>query len=257
MLCSLSDAVFSRWRGFLSAARASLGVCGFHSASRFSLGVAVFARRRGFRSASRFLLSVAVFARRCCFLPGLGLLFRTDFGSWLLPVAARSGLCFLSFHFLSPFSFTDLKILLTTGLGYSLPYIILRKVFFSASRITLGTGFLSAACFSLSGPFFARRRGFRSAPRFSLGGVVFFLSAARFSLSGSVFSRRLGCCSAFAVFARRRGFRSASQFSLGGTVFSWGWGYFLARILVPGCYLSQPGVVCVPFFPFPLPFFLY
>ena len=254
---SLAGEVFSRRRGRLSAFAVFTRHHGFRSASLFSLGVAVFAWRRGFRSASRFLLGVAVFARRCCFLPGLGLLFRTDFGSWLLPVAARSGLCFLSFHFLSPFSFTDLKILLTTGLGYSLPYIILRKVFFSASRITLGTGFLSAACFSLGGVVFARRRGFLSAVWFSFSRQHGFLSAAPFSLGGSVFSRRLGCCSAFAVFARRRGFRSASQFSLGGTVFSWGWGYFLARILVPGCYLSQPGVVCVPFFPFPLPFFLY
>ena len=221
--------VFARRRGFLSAARFSV------------------ARRLGFLLASRFSLGVAVFARRCCFLLGLGLLCSMDFGSWLLPVAARSGVCSLSFHFLSPFSFTDLKILLTTGLGYSLPYIILRKVFFSASQITLGTGFLPAECFSLGGPFFARRRGFRSATRCSLGSAVFFLSAAWFSLGGYVFSRRLGCRSAFAVFARRRGFRSASRFSLGGAVFSWGWGSFLARILVPGCYLSQPVVVCVFF----------
>ena len=156
---SLGDPVFS-WR---------LGCC-----SAF----AVFARRRGFRSASRFSLGVAVFARRCCFLLGLGLLFSTDFGSWLLPVAARSGLCSLSFHFPSPCSFTDFKILLTTGLGYCLPYMILSKVFFSAAQFSLGAGFLSAACFSIGGSFFARQGG--------------FLLAARFSLGGSVFSRRRG-----------------------------------------------------------------
>ena len=146
----------------------------------------------------------------------MGFLFSTDFGSWLLPVAARSVLCSLSFHFPSPCSFTDLKILLTTGLGYGLPYIILNKVFFLAARFSLGGGFFT-------------------------WWLVFRL-ATRFSLGGSVFSRLLG-------------FLSASRFWLGGAVFSWGWGFFLARILVPGSYLSQPGVVCVPFLSFSSPLF--
>ena len=239
---------FSLGADLFSAARFSLGGAffawqlGFRSAGRFSLGGVVFVWRRGFRLAVRFSLGGAVFARRCCFLLGLGFFLSTDFGSWLLPVVARSGLCSLSFLFLSLFSFTELKILLTTGLGYCLPYIILGKVFFTASRFSLGAGLLSAARFSLNGAFFARQLVFRSAPQFLLATSVFarrlgFRSAARFSLGG-------------AVFARRRGFRSAAQFSLGSAVFSWGWSSFSARILVPGCYLQQPGVVCVPFLSF-------
>ena len=83
-----------------------------------------------------------------------------DFGSWLLLLAARSGLYSLSILFLSPFSFTELKILLTTGLEYGLPYIILGKIFFSGSQFSLGAGLRSAACFP-------------SLARFSLGGAVF------------------------------------------------------------------------------------
>ena len=177
---SLSDSFFAWWRGFCSGGAVFPRQRGFLSAAPFSFGGSVVARQE------RFSLGVVVFARWCCFLLGLGLLFSTDFGSWLLPVAARSGLCSLSFHFPSPFSFAYLKILLTTGLGYCLPYIIPSKVFFLASRFSLGAGFLSAACVSLGGSIFARRRGFRLAARFSLGDEVF--SPLRFSLGDPVFS---------------------------------------------------------------------
>ena len=134
----------------------------FHSAASFSLGKGVFSRPLGFLSAARFSLGVAVLARRCCFLLGLGFLLTSDFGSWLLPVAARSGLCSLSFLFFSPLSFSELKILLTTGLGYCLPYIIPSKIF---SR---RHGFLSA-------PVCSWQHGFRLAVWPWLGGgVVFF-----------------------------------------------------------------------------------
>ena len=203
---SLGGSFFAWRRGFRSAGAVFPRQRGFLSADPFSFGGSVVARR------SRFSLGVVVFARQCCFLLGLGLLFSMDFGSWLLPVTARSGLCSLSFHFASPFSFTYLKILLTTGLGYCLPYIIPSKVFFLASRFSFGAGFRSAAWFSLGGAVFARRRGF-------LAGAVFsrrpgFLSAAPFFLGGSVVARRS------LVFAQRCNFRSAWRFSLGGAVFS-------------------------------------
>ena len=161
---------------FFSAARFSLGAC-FLSvecfAARSSLGKAVFSWRPGLFSAARFSLGVAVLARRCCFLLGLGFLLSTDFGSWLLPVAARSGLCSLSFLFFSPLSFSELKILLTTGLGYCLPYIIPGKIFLSAPRFSLGAGLLSAARVSLGSVALARRRrGFLQVSLFSIGSPV-------------------------------------------------------------------------------------
>ena len=120
---SLSAARFLLAARFLSVAR-------FLSATHLSLGDASFSWRPGFRLVARFSLRGTVLARWWCFLLGLGFLLSTDFGSWLLLLAARSGLYSLSILFLSPFSFTELKILLTTGLEYGLPYIILGKIFF-------------------------------------------------------------------------------------------------------------------------------
>ena len=99
---------------------------------------------------------------------------------------------------------------------------------------------------------FARRRGLRSAPRFSLGATVFawrlgFRSAPRFSLGATVFARRRSFRSAprfslgAAVFARRRGFRSAPRFSLGGAIFSQQPGYISASSSLYRSPLQQPG----------------
>ena len=126
---ALSDVILS-WRRNFSRQRDFSWQRVFLLAARFSLGGSVFAWRLGFRSAARFSLCGRVFARGCCFLLGLGFLLSMDFGSWLLLLAARSGLYSLAILFLSPFSFTELKILLTTGLEYGLPYIILGKIFF-------------------------------------------------------------------------------------------------------------------------------
>lgn len=123
--------------------------------------------------------------------------------------------------------------------------------------------FVSAARYfsaTRSGSFFPQRHGFLSVARFSLGGEVFsrqrgFFSAARCSLGGEGVARRLRFSLGVTVFPRHRGFRSASRCLLGSAVFSRGWGYFLARIMVPGCYLSPPGVVCVPFLSISFPLF--